>query len=170
MGTFRRLLRPAAVLFFSASIACHHAEPLIPVTEAGFRLENRTEDSARPPNPGYSPLQLPLSQNDSDRVVAFLNANADPGAARDYNGMLKMLREQSFKYEDILDKPLFKQWFTRVQTGGVVDARDTKPPAFPPIAAQSGHFWWVFQVHGHDLVGLTIFKEAVPKPQARSAH
>jgi len=170
MGTVERVLCPAAVLLFAAGVACHHSEPLIPVTEARFRLENKIEDPARPPNPAYSPLHLPLSQADSDRVVEFLNANAEPGASRDYNGLLKMLREQSFKYEDVLDKAPFKQWFSRVQTGGVVDARDSKPPAFAPIAALGGNFWWIFQVHGHDLTGLTIFKEAVPQPQSRSAH
>jgi len=165
-------------MLFAETGCFHRAQPIIAVTEDQFRFEIKPKS---PPPDAYSPVPLPLSKADSDNLEKFLvaggnTANAsgsttgDPAAARDYRELLESLRDKTWTYEQLLDQRVFRKWFPKMQVGGVVDARRDSPPRMPPLAARSGHYWWIFYIRGHDLTGLMVFKEAVPPPQPRSKH
>jgi hypothetical protein len=134
-------------------------------------------DSTKAANPTYSLLPLPLSKENSGHVRDFLEAGGDAYnsqrtlATKGENALLAQLADAS---KPLTDRDLEKggalrQWFDRMQTGGVVDARWESPPTYAPIAAHEGSYWWVFYTHGHNLAGLMVFKEAVPASQSRSA-
>jgi len=156
------------MLLVETGCLAHRAQPIVAVTEEQFRFEIK-------PN---LPIALPLSAADSDGLRKYLvaggntansgGATVDPAAAQEYSPLLELLRDKKWTYEQVLDQQVFRKWFPKIQVGGVVDARREEPPKTPPLAAKSGHYWWIFYVRGHDLTGLLVFKEAVPPPKPRS--
>ena len=134
-------------------------------------------DPTQPANPTYSLLPLPLSKENSDHIRDFLEAGGDAlnsqrtATTKGETALLAQLADSSKPFTDRdLDKAgALRQWFDRVQTGGVVDARWESPPTYAPIAAHEGSYWWVFYTHGHSLTGLMVFKEAVPYSESTSA-
>jgi hypothetical protein len=189
----RAVLRIIVVLL-AAAAACtsHHPQAIIAVPEARFRLEAKHDagpdpnplldralnpDPTKPANPTYSLLPLPLSKEHSGHLRDFLEAGGDTRNSQRTlatKGETALLAQLADTPKPLTDRDLEKggalrQWFDRVQTGGVVDARWESPPTYAPIAAHEGSYWWVFYTHGHNLAGLMVFKEAVPASQSRSA-
>jgi len=150
----------AVTLLLSLAGCVHHAQTIVAVPEGRFRAEAAAH--ATPPENAY---HLKLDAIDRTSIERFLiGGGANPSGARDFKGLLQLLTDRAWVYEDILDRHMFGKFVDRCQTGGLVDSRLPSSPISPPIVCASGSYYWIFYTHGHDLTSLMVFKAPIVKP------
>src|SRR4051812_36438509 len=154
-----RIVLIAAPPLLLLSGCVHRAQPMVAVPEGRFRAEAASH--AAPPENAYP---LKLDAIDRARIERFfVGDEANPSVAHEFKGLLQLLSDRTWVYEDVLDRHAFGKFVDRCQTGGLVDARMPSTPRSPPIVCASGPYYWIFYTHGHDLIRLMIFKAPIVK-------
>jgi hypothetical protein len=139
----------------------------VPVREARFRSEATKQDR----------LQLPLTPESRERLLAFLRAGGDtdrlgqeivdPEAERRYAPLLDLLADpRTLTLANLTEKGTYRAWFPGPVVRQVIDAREEAPPAIDPVAVTDGRYWWVFFPRHQELKELLVIK-AIPTTRDR---
>jgi hypothetical protein len=155
-----------AILLFS--FGCSSAlVSYIAVREERFRSEATQCDR----------IKLPLDEESRSRLFNFFKAGGDkdrigteivdPSAEMHYAPLLDMLSSpHHLRTEDLMEKHVFKDWFSDTVVRQVIDAREESPPIIEPIAVTDGKYWWIFFHHHGKLTELLVVK-AIPHQMER---
>lgn len=155
----------AATFVALALWGCRGPVAFVAVREARFRSEMKSEDR----------LQLPLTAEERQRLMAFLRAGGDtdrigtevvdPEAEKHFSPLLDRLSDKQYlALEDITERDTYGRWFCGQRLRQVVDAREESPPIIDPVAATDGRYWWIFYHHKKELKWLLVVKTIPKRP------